>query len=164
MYNNNYLYQYMFPSYAFISQLRFTFSVHNSIFLHINQQCISTCKELSENITGAYSSQLLWLKEVLKDMVFWKDTSPSPLEEASSIDQQEDEGVLKRTLSTTIELTDILLRISKQGDRGIASELVDWLTDASFEINIFKLYRESLVNCKDVFTRRTVEVIKDDVF
>lgn len=50
------------------------------------------------------------------------------------------------------EFADTLLLVSKPGYKRIASDLVDMLTDTSFEMTVFKRYIKSLADSEDIFS------------
>lgn len=95
-------------------------------------------------------------------MVCQEDSSLSPEAKAPTIVQKNDEGLVEKTSGFMTAFADVLLQISKLGDRRIVSELVDLSTDTAIEQNMFKCYIKRLAYCKDVSTRKTMEVMKDD--
>lgn len=62
-----------------------------------------------------------------------------------------------RLRSFFIELTDVLLRVSKKEDRNIAPSLVDLPTNKSLEINISKRSIKSPTECDSVIARNKME-------
>lgn len=64
-------------------------------------------------------------------------------------------------LSFVIEFADNLPREGKQGDGKIVSQLFNWLTDTSFEMNVFKKYLKSIVACNNVTTRNMSDFMED---
>lgn len=69
-------------------------------------------------------------------IVCQEERSHGSAAEAPTIGQQEDECFSERMPWFVTKLPNILLPVSKQKDPLIASELVDLLTDTSFEVNI----------------------------
>lgn len=58
-----------------------------------------------------------------------------------------------------IKFAAILLRVVKEGDGRIASQVVDCMSDPSFDMNIFQRCVKNLPGCKDVTYRNKGEPI-----
>lgn len=54
-----------------------------------------------------------------------------------------------------MHFADFMLRIAKQRDRRMASDIISLITDSSFEMNTFKEHIRSLADYEEVCTRRT---------
>lgn len=64
--------------------------------------------------------------------------------------------------SFVTESADIFLRVAKQGDGRIASELINWLAEITFEVRAFRRYIKTLPHCEDIFSRTKIETTKVD--
>lgn len=60
-----------------------------------------------------------------------------------------------------IEVGDRVLRLSRQVGQQIALKLMDKLTDPTFEINAMKRYIKRLVDCRQLYSRKRNEIMKD---
>lgn len=68
----------------------------------------------------------------------------------------------KRMTSFLIEFAETMLRVSNQGDRRTASELINLLTDISFNTNDFKRFIKSLADREDISAGRKNEIMLND--
>lgn len=68
----------------------------------------------------------------------------------------------ERAPSHLVELADILRRLKKQADQQIAFRLDNLLAYTSFQLNIFKRYTKTLVDCERVATKITRALVKND--
>lgn len=85
-------------------------------------------------------------------MVGQDDSFLSPTAELSTIFKQDDEGVLEFVPSFVIKFSNILLRVAKQEDGQITSQLIDLEFDISCQINNFRRNKRILAYCEDVTT------------
>lgn len=97
-------------------------------------------------------------------MVYQENVSLIPVVAVPTIIEQDDEGVSERDPSFLLEFADISLRVAKKGDRRIALQLVNSLTNTVFVINNFKPYFERPVACEDFTTRYTRRLKNDEGF
>lgn len=67
-------------------------------------------------------------------------------------------------MSVVVEFANVLLRVLKQGDGWIASQLIDLLTATSSKMSLFKRYINIVAESEDVATRNTKELVNDDKF
>lgn len=88
-------------------------------------------------------------------MVYHRNGSPSPAAKAPRIIEKDDERVSERVPSFSIEVGDILLRVEKQGDHRLASQLVSLPSDTCFVMNIFKPNIKSLADFEAFRTKQT---------
>lgn len=87
--------------------------------------------------------------------------SPCYAVEMPSINVEVNEVSSERSLSSMIEFADILLRVTKYGDRWTASQLTELLTTIPFNLNLLRRNIKSVLDCKDVTIRNTREFLKD---
>lgn len=96
-------------------------------------------------------------------MVSHVESSHIPTAEFLSNVHQNNECSPEVAFSLVTEFADISHHGLKQKDRLIASILVNFLTNPSFVIKVFRLYTNSLADCNDISSRRTSEVKKHEV-
>lgn len=83
-------------------------------------------------------------------MVCQENSSSSSTMKTTVIIEEEATGDSKRVPSSVIETADILLRVAKYRDRRTAAQLVDLLSNISFDLNSLRWYIKSAAYCKDV--------------
>lgn len=135
MKSNSNRYRCTYSSCAFSSESYFNLGCHELKCRQKKKHFADRSGKRVERIRSDYGSQLLGLEEGPSDTVCQKGCL-SPAVKAPTYVQLKDECVLERIPSFLIESADGFLRALRHGVWWIASELVDFLTDTSFEINI----------------------------
>lgn len=59
-----------------------------------------------------------------------------------------------------IQFVDNLLRVANEGDRRIATQMLDLLVGTSFKINILEQYIKGVADCEHVTTRNLRKFLK----
>lgn len=95
-------------------------------------------------------------------MVYQDNGTPSPAVEKLAIIEDDDEVMSERVPSFATEFINILQRVAKQGDRCATSQLVELLTDASFDLSILRGHIKSVADKKYATIRNTRKLMKDD--
>lgn len=95
-------------------------------------------------------------------MVGQKDGFATSSVETPTIIEENNEGAQEGASSFVIKLAHILQHLAEQKGRQTTLQLVDLLTNTSFEVNMLKWYIKSLADNEAVTTRNTRELIKDD--
>lgn len=72
---------------------------------------------------------------------------------APSVNEGDLPAVTERGPIFAVEYSDASLQVEKKDNIGITSQLVDSLTDISFQIKYFKPYIENFANYKNVTTK-----------
>lgn len=153
----------MFSSCSFASESHFSLGHIRFKCPHKKEYCPGTGRKRDETVKSDYESHSSGLEGRPGDVVYQDDGSSIPVAEAVTINEQEEESVSNRVLSFLIESADILQRLVKQGESRNASQLIGLLADTFSEMNIFKPHAKSIADCKDMRSRNTKEIVKDDV-
>lgn len=121
-------------------------------------------EKYSENVGSGYSRQLGNVRQIPIDVIRHENAGPSSALEVAAVVEQDDEGAPKRITFIVTGMTDVLLRIAKQGDRTLALGLVNILNEVTFDIKTFLRFFKTMADYETVSTRRMKEMMKDDGF
>lgn len=162
MHNNSKLCTCMYPSRAFISELRFTLGPYELKCRHEKINCIDRDEQCNELLTSNYDSQPSGLERGSSDLIYRKNGSTGSAAEAPTIFEQEDEGGFQKVSSFRNDRSNVSLQVHKQKSRRIASERVYLLAEISSAIIGSKRYTQIVPDCKHVTRRNKREITKDE--